>query len=48
MFSRSAISDQIQSRSIVVPFELTENDQFVVGVVSRVTEQLGHWPVGVG
>ena len=48
MFSRSAISDQIQSRSIVVPFELTENDQFVVGVVSQVTEQFGHWPVGVG
>ena len=44
MFSRSYISDEIQSRSVVVPFELTENDQFVVGVVFRVTEQFGHWP----
>ena len=39
--SLGRISDEIRELSIVVPFELTENDQFAVGVVFRVSEQFG-------
>ena len=39
--SLGPLSDRFQRLSIGVPFELTENDQFVVGVVLRVNEQFG-------